>query len=95
MEMDKKEQFMVLDKDVLIKMWEGAEKSADLLNALCMKSANNGKPLFGAEARIFIRSLKEATKINREALQTFLRFGRVDVVEADKTGKPVMIRLNN
>lgn len=93
--MDKKEQFMVLDKDVLIKMWEGNEKSTDLLNVLCMKSSNSGKPLFGAEARIFIRSLKEATNINKEALQTFLRFGRVDVVEADKKGKPVLIRLNN
>ena len=86
----KRDDYFIVTDEILRKMWEGAEKEFDLLNKLCHKSTLAGKPVFGTEIRSFIKSLKEANKIEREAIQTFLRYGRVDCIT--KTGDP--IRLN-
>lgn len=86
----KKDEYFIVTDEVLRKMWEGAEKEFKLLNNLCHKSTLVGKPIFGTEIRAFLKSLKEASKIEGEAVQTFLRFGRIDCIT--KVGDP--IRLN-
>ena len=84
--------FFVVTEDILKKMWEGASKETELLNGLCKKSTQAGKPMFGTEIKPFLKSMKDAYRINGEAIQTFLRFGRIDFME--NSGNKV-VRLNN
>ena len=77
---EKKTEFFIVTDDVLKKMWEGADKETDLLNSLCIRSTQVGKPVFGTEIKSFLKSLKDANNIHSEAVQTFLRFGKVDCI---------------
>lgn len=91
---EKKKEFAIIAKDVLIKMLEGAEKETDILNAFCMQSDLARVPLFGTELRVFIESLKDARKVEGEAVKAFLRFGKIDYV-VKEDGKTKLYRINN